>query len=166
MNSPEWLTISDYASKYKVSVSTLRRKIKAGTCEFIFEEGKYFLKNKSLKDHRTQKVSRPAPAVAPPHTPTVPAPSRNLIDENSHRFGEQSGEESSPIFATANRLLNELKKAYSVILQEKEEQILQLKDEVADLKTLVRVLEEENNRLKESIAHTQSIEHWLSSVDT
>ena len=48
----------------------------------------------------------------------------------------------------ANKLLNELKKAYTQILQEKEEQIFQLKEEVTDLKTLVRVLESENDRLK------------------
>lgn len=53
-----------------------------------------------------------------------------------------------PILTAANRLLNELKKAYSQILQEKEEQIMQLKDEQADLKTLIRVLEGENQRLK------------------
>ncbi len=52
-----------------------------------------------------------------------------------------------PILTAANRLLNELKKAYSQILQEKEEQIMQLKDEQADLKTLIRVLEGENQRL-------------------
>ncbi len=53
-----------------------------------------------------------------------------------------------PILTAANKLLNELKKAYTQILQEKEEQIFQLKEEVADLKTLVRVLESENDRLK------------------
>ena len=37
---------------------------------------------------------------------------------------------------------------YIQILLEKEEQIFQLKDEVSDLKTLVRVLESENDRLK------------------
>ena len=53
-----------------------------------------------------------------------------------------------PILTAANKLLNELKKAYSLILQEKEEQILHLKEEVSDLKTLVRVLESENDRLR------------------
>ena len=52
-----------------------------------------------------------------------------------------------PILSAANRLLTELKKAYSQILQEKEEQILQLREEVTDLKTLVRVLEGENDKL-------------------
>ncbi len=53
-----------------------------------------------------------------------------------------------PVLTAANRLLTELKKAYTQILQEKEEQVLHLKEEVSDLKTLVRVLESENERLK------------------
>ena len=38
-------------------------------------------------------------------------------------------------------LMNEIKSAYKSILQEKETQILQLKEEIVDLKTLVRILE-------------------------
>ena len=45
-------------------------------------------------------------------------------------------------------LLSEIKKAYVQILQEKEEQILILRSEVSDLKTLVSVLEEQNGQLK------------------
>jgi riboflavin biosynthesis pyrimidine reductase len=55
--------------------------------------------------------------------------------------------QDEPILTAANRLLTELKKAYMQILQEKEEQIMHLKEEQADLKTLVRVLEAENERL-------------------
>lgn len=58
-----------------------------------------------------------------------------------------SAKNDEPILTAANRLLTELKKAYTQILQEKEEQILHLKEEVTDLKTLVRVLEAENERL-------------------
>ena len=47
-----------------------------------------------------------------------------------------------------SRLLNELKRAYTNVLQEKEEQLIQLKEEVADLKTLVRVLESDNDRMR------------------
>ncbi len=43
--------------------------------------------------------------------------------------------------------LQELKKAYTMVLHEKEEQIQILKEEIADLKTLVSVLETENQRL-------------------
>jgi len=37
--------------------------------------------------------------------------------------------------------MTELKKAYSQILHEKEEQIMLLREEIMDLKTLVKVLE-------------------------
>lgn len=53
-----------------------------------------------------------------------------------------------PLITTTSKLLNELKQAYTLILQEKEEQILHLKEEIADLKTLVRVLESDNARLR------------------
>ena len=46
--------------------------------------------------------------------------------------------------------LNEIKKAYSESLKAKEGQILQLKQQVADLKTLVLFLERENKRLENS----------------
>ncbi len=45
------------------------------------------------------------------------------------------------------RILDEIKKAYTLILQEKDEQVRQLREEISDLKTLVRVLEGENERL-------------------
>lgn len=167
MTNQEWLTLSEYSAKYDVSVSTLRRRIKAKSCEFTFEDGKYFLKNKALKDHQVvQAKPRPASAVAPPQKTTQPTSRPSWLEEAPQRLDQLNQEESSPVFATANKLLNELKRAYSVILQEKEEQILQLKEEVADLKTLARVLEEDNNRLKENIVQSQSIDQWLTSLDT
>ena len=57
-----------------------------------------------------------------------------------------------PLITTTSRLLNELKQAYTLILHEKEEQIVFLKEEVADLKTLVRVLESENARLTKDLS--------------
>jgi hypothetical protein len=56
-----------------------------------------------------------------------------------------------PIFSAANRLLEEIKRAYSQVLMEKEEQILQLKEEIADLRTLAQVLESENDRLRKKL---------------
>ena len=61
------------------------------------------------------------------------APVSSSANDNSH-------------WETTQALLAEIKKAYSLILQEKEELILQLKEEVSDLKTLVRVLEDETLR--------------------
>lgn len=144
----------EYSAKFRVSLSTLRRRIKTGEIEYKFIDGKYLLKDgplavghavhetiappTSVKSHvqpaavHTTAVSAPPPAIAP----VVPATAMNEADQHDQ------------FWKTTQGLLNEIKKAYSLILQEKEEQILQLKDEVADLKTLVRVLEEDNNRLK------------------
>lgn len=66
-----------------------------------------------------------------------------FIQDKSLRIGKDE-----PILLAANKLLIELKTAYTHILQEKDQQILQLKGEIADLKTLVRVLESENERQK------------------
>jgi len=120
----------EYSGKYKVSLSTLRRRIKGGEIEFKFTEGKYL-----LEDGPLQLSSE---AIAPP---TVVM-----------RASAQQESEDKSMCATTQGLLNEIKKAYTLILQEKEQNIIQLKEEVADLRTLVRVLEDETNRLKKSQA--------------
>ncbi|MBK7845673.1 MAG: hypothetical protein IPJ71_18710 [Bdellovibrionales bacterium] len=45
MIGPEWISLNDYSSKYKVSVSTLRRRIKEDAAEYNLENGKYWLKD-------------------------------------------------------------------------------------------------------------------------
>jgi hypothetical protein len=123
----------EYSNKYRVSLSTLRRRIKAGEIEYKFSDGKYLIKDGPLQ------LSSTLEAVAPPSHSVSP----------QVQSSKEPAEPSQDQFWRATQgLLNEIKKAYSLILQEKEEQILQLKEEVADLKTLVRVLEEENGRLK------------------
>jgi hypothetical protein len=87
-----------------------------------------------IKDGPLQIAAQPE-AIAPPSSV-------------SQQVAPLNESEDDPFWRSTQSLLNEIKKAYSLILQEKEEQILQLKEEVADLKTLVRVLEDDNNRLK------------------
>lgn len=145
-----WLPLMDYSTKYKVSVSTLRRRIKAEDIKFRLEEGKYFIIDEPMGTH--QRVHRPSleseQVEVGAHQGTLKAltslPEKNV--DISDKIAKAKNDE--PILTAANKLLTELKKAYSQILQEKEEQILNLKDEVADLKTLVRVLESDNDRLK------------------
>jgi hypothetical protein len=154
----QYLPLTEYSNKYKVSISTLRRRIKADDLQFVFEDGKYLILDGPLSTH--QRVHRPSPKMSEetlmgaqnnfsgafasptawtqqggPSAPANPAP----------QVPEEKQEE--PVLAVANRLLTELKKAYSQILHEKEEQILHLKSELSDIKTLVRVLESENERL-------------------
>jgi hypothetical protein len=117
----------EYSARYRVSLSTLRRRIKAGDIEYKFSDGKYLLKDGPLQPSHPEESE----TIAPPTSVTV-------SEEGMSMTGQ-----------TTQMLLNEIKKAYSLVLQEKEEQILQLKDEVADLKTLVRVLEDQNALLSE-----------------
>ena len=126
--------------KYKVSVSTLRRKIKTDEIKFRFDDGKYFIINEPVSTH--QRDHRPSLMNSDESLMGAKYPNGRVIDERK----------DEPILTTANKLLAELKKAYTQILHEKEEQIFQLKEEVSDLNTLVRVLESENKRLMNQIA--------------
>lgn len=135
MDGAIWLPLTDYSSKYKVSVSTLRRRIKTEDIQFKFDDGKYFIIDEPAQQN-SQRGHRPSLNSEPPLL---------VVDKES---SSSSASRDEAILDTANRLMHELKKAYSQILQEKEEQLLHLKGEVSDLKTLVRVLESENERLK------------------
>ncbi len=146
-----WLALMDYSTKYRVSVSTLRRRIKAEDIKFRFDDGKYFIIDEPMSTH--QRVHRPSLdsdlAQVGAHHGNMQAPnSLQVKTDISDKIATAKNDE--PILTAANKLLTELKKAYTQILQEKEEQMLQLKEEVADLKTLVRVLESENDRLRNS----------------
>lgn len=134
MDGAMWLPLTDYSSKYKVSVSTLRRRIKSEDIQYRFDDGKYYIIDEPVEQN-SQRGHRPSLNSEPPL----------LVVENEPQSMNTRDE---AILETANRLMHELKKAYSQILQEKEEQLLHLKEEVTDLKTLVRVLESENERLK------------------
>jgi hypothetical protein len=133
LTTQNWLPLMEYSAKYRVSLSTLRRRIKAGEIEHKLHDGKYL-----LKDGPLQVVQAGSEAIAPP-----PKVSPQIQSAPS-----DSRPENNLFWQATQGLLSEIKKAYSLVLQEKEEQILQLKEEVADLKTLVRVLEEENSRIK------------------
>lgn len=151
-----WLPLTDYSTKYKISVSTLRRRIKADDINYRFEDGKYFIMDEPMGTH--QRVHRPSQesdlALVGAHqgmmkgNDTMSASSKDDLKAQDLQDKSVKANKDEPILTAANKLLNELKKAYTQILQEKEEQIFQLKDEVSDLKTLVRVLEQENDRLK------------------
>jgi hypothetical protein len=150
LSTQNWLTLMDYSAKYRVSLSTLRRRIKAGEIEHKFADGKYLIKEGSLQDKDTG-----------PETIAPPPPVKSQAQVQS---GDRQGAmpvDPDRFWQTTQSLLNEIKKAYSLVLQQKEEQILQLKEEAADLKTLVRVLEDENNRLKSAQASFTSFDLGL-----
>ncbi len=161
-----FILLTDYSSKYKVSVSTLRRKIKNEDIQYVFEDGRYFINDEplnsptsaSFNDSTHQRNHRPS--LEKSEETLVSARTRNsvVVEKTPYFESEQQScatekikesdkKHEESVLTIANRLLAELKKAYSQILQGKEEQIFRLKEEIADLKTLARVLETENSRL-------------------
>lgn len=137
-----YLPLTEYSAKYRVSLSTLRRRIKAEDIQFMFEEGRYMILDEPMGSHQRH---RPSPSISDDSLVSAQFNQPTVTEATLVKSGEE------PILTAANRLLTELKKAYTQILQEKEEQILHLREEVADLKTLVRVLEGENERVKKDL---------------
>ena len=141
MSNLNWLPLADYSAKYKVSVSTLRRRIKSDSIEFKFEAGKYLLADQPIQTHVSYRPSQLS--------------TTSNEEPSPQGLGEQPGESPSisdePILTTAQTLLAEIKQAYRQILAEKEEQIMQLKDQNNDLRTLIKVLESETERLGRAV---------------
>ena len=135
-----WLPLAEYSMKHHVSISTLRRRIKADDINFRFDDGKYFIMDE------VPQASKPVQAEQ--HRPSL---SREVQDsaEASPQI-QLNTEKGESVITAANKLLVDLKRAYTQVLHEKEEQIMYLKEELVDLKTLIKVLESENHRLRES----------------
>lgn len=128
MEQQSWLPLIEYSNKHQISISTLRRRIKDNSILFKLEDGKYF-----IVDDSVEKAARGRKPIAMPNFMAT------------EKLSPHSFEMASP---TRSDVLEELKKAYMASLQGKEEQIFLLREEVTDLKTLVRVLESENERLR------------------
>lgn len=152
----DWLLLTDYASKYRVSVSTLRRRIKSGLQAHKFEAGRYF-----LPDHVNTHSELKETATKSKPLAQVNDVKREIEVESRIALKAQAEAKLSdePLITTTTKLLTELKQAYTLILHEKEEQIVYLKEEIADLKTLVRVLESENARQRDQLARNQAHTH-------
>jgi hypothetical protein len=128
MAENEWLPLFEYSNKYRISVSTLRRRIKAEDIQYKLDGGRYFIID-AAPDNQPKESTSQKPKEEP--TKVIAKPSLVL-------------EAEEPVFTTASKLLDELKKAYTLVLHEKDEQIRILREEISDLRTLVRVLDTEN----------------------
>lgn len=152
-----WLPLMEYSTKYRVSVSTLRRRIKADDINFRFEDGKYFIMDEPVGTH--QRVHRPSRkseiALVGAHQGMMNNMASSELKSAASYFIEEPAEsltnKDEPVLLAASKLLQELKAAYCQVLKEKDEEILALKEENSDLKTYVKVLEGENSRLQQRI---------------
>ena len=141
-----------------MSISTLRRRIKEESIDYRLDSGKYFIldevptkkpRGRKPNDVQEGEFFSAGSAIGS----AVYFDSDDMVSLQEKIEKNIGTNKSEPIFSAANRLLEELKKAYSQILQEKEEQVLQLKEEIADLRTLAQVLESENDRLRKKLKY-------------
>lgn len=140
-----WLPLAEYSIKHHVSISTLRRRIKSEDIRFRFDDGKYFILDEEPKKTANAEEHRPSLNSEVQVGQTISAVSAQTKINPQTEISAETGES---VIAAANRLLADLKRAYTQVLQEKEEQILSLREETMDLKTLIKVLEAENSRLR------------------
>mgnify|MGYP000968317052 CR=1 FL=1 len=157
MNQNQWIPLLQYSAKYGVSLSTLRRRIKTNTIPFKLDQGKYFLLDSApaeseAKTNYIAQATAPAPVPAnqpPPLTPaaTTVTASPSLVEAS--------------VLSSAHKLVEELKTAYAKILQEKEEQISQLKEEIVDLRMLVRILEDQSTRQRVEVQQAPAPENFV-----
>ena len=148
LNTQNWLSLIEYSAKYRVSLSTLRRRIKSGELEHRLIEGKYLIKNESLPGHGVESSQAGSETIAPPppvrsqnqastSLVNAPAPVAAAVTVPADEY-----------WKATESMMAEMKKAFAQTLAVKDEQLNQIRGEVDDLKMLVRILEDENQKLK------------------
>ena len=143
-----WLPLAEYSMKHQVSISTLRRRIKSDEVKFRFDDGKYLILDEDPTKVAFAEEHRPSLKSEVQKNSAQATQDREAIVDRQTNISFQPQDSSESVISAANRLLLDLKKAYTQVLQEKEEQILTLREETMDLKTLIKVLESENSRLR------------------
>ncbi len=168
------LSLTEYSAKYKVSVSTLRRRIKKKEILFVQEAGKYILPDvpyDKVLDHSIAHLTYNMTSRKPDASLQKSTPQAAVVSPlESLDLSFQTGEGDKPLIQAndegklKSEELMELKKAYTLVLSEKEEQIFQLKQHITDLKTLNKAFENEIDRLEQkNLAEfkTSFIKHTL-----
>lgn len=146
-----WLDLAEFAEKYSVSQSTLRRRIRARSIEFKLERGKYLLADKietlnaaplySRSSDQASKTTERAPRLTissratstPPAAKSVEAPKLPSLNPDDLPDPVQE------FLSSAELLPITLRGEYERLLIENRT----LRREVAELQTLVKALEAE-----------------------
>ena len=153
----QWLSLTEYSSKYNVSISTLRRRIRSGQLPFNIRFGKYFLKDQSLgslkeikeeikKSESTTSVKNKG------DSRKKDAIQKDIIQKEIKSVGTEH--------SLLDKLVDVQKKLYEKI-EAKELKILEQQTQIADLNTLVAFLEKENKDLKSVLHQEKEVEEWL-----
>ena len=124
-----WLPITEYSFKNRISVSTIRRKIKSNTLKFKVENGKYFI----MDEDADYEISENRFYIRSTDGKGDNKIGFSNIDELVN-FAERS-------INTVSRLNQELATEKDKVIKIQEGTILQLKEQINELKMLVSVLE-------------------------
>jgi hypothetical protein len=165
----QWLPLIEYSVKSGVSLSTIRRKIKSNTIRYRLEKGRYLILFNEMNNlaarqptptsseigdwqneplHRIDQAGRREAVhridAYPPEAPRYA--SRPPVREE---IFEEEREERTSELAFAEKAVKMVSDAFEHALKEKEERIRmlekanqELEERLAELRTLVRVLEE------------------------
>jgi len=124
-----WLPITEYSFKNKISISTIRRKIKSNTLKFKVESGKYFI----MDEGADYEISENRFYI------------RNMDGKGDDKMGFPNIDElitfAERSISTVSRLNQELAAEKEKVIKIQEGTILQLKEQINELKMLVNVLE-------------------------
>ncbi len=168
-----WLSLSEYSNKYGVSISTLRRRIRSGQLVVHLKNGKYFLKDRSLKDLKKLKDSITAESttdlVSDPASESLPYRSKNLKTSVEEDFKlEPVKLDSVKLDQGGSPVVDKLLESQMKLCQQlelKDRQILDLQNKLMDFRTLCALLEKENKQLKSISQREQVLEDWLDGSD-
>ena len=157
----QWLSLTEYSSKYNVSISTLRRRIRSGQLPFNISFGKYFLKDQSLeilkeiREETKEEIKNQESTVSVKHkgdNKDKDATQKDIVQKEIKSVGTEH--------SILDKLMDVQKKLYEKI-ETKELKILEQQNHIADLNTLVAFLEKENKDLKSVLHQEKEIEEWL-----
>jgi hypothetical protein len=174
-----WLTINEYSLKYKVSISTLRRKIKAGKLEFRYENGRYLILCENSGSNQKNTSYQVTRSIAPPHKSSGHLEAKERQEFNNSN--EQTLNEApfiynvvkeSDVINSFKTILESWKWDHEKQLKEKDKKISELAKQVVDLKTLVNILEadkgnskqEELNIVNNKTSNKESLDDWISKL--
>lgn len=152
----QWLSLAEYSSKYNVSISTLRRRIRSGQLLFNISFGKYFLKDQSLESLKEVKAERKSQ-----ESISVENKEDNKEENVTRKDTVQKEIKDVRVESSLlDKLMDVQKKLYDKI-ETKELKIFEQQNQIADLNTLVGFLEKENKDLKSVLHQEKEIEEWL-----
>ncbi|MDE0119437.1 MAG: hypothetical protein OXM55_05460 [Bdellovibrionales bacterium] len=200
MMNNQWLSLGEYSGKYRISISTLRRRIRAGQIPFSFKMGKYFLEDRNLVDLKKEKeiVGNKSDLSISPFSlkkeiilaeegspleveqQREPYSQENKNNKKTEVFksatkkqegrplSNKSLKDSSFMLPPEDLFLNKVVDAQKELyerLEKKELKIGEQQNRIAELNTLVALLEKENKELKSLLYQEKEMEEWLEIKD-